>query len=222
MASPQLKLYAHPFSSYCQKALIALYENHTPFVFKELAIGDQAASDELGRLWPIKRFPVLVDGDKVVPEATIIIERLDALYPGPVRFIPDDAEAALDVRFLDRFFDHYIHTPSQKIVFDAIREPNRRDAQGVEEARAMLEQSYAWLDAHMAGREWVSGERFTLADCSAAPSLFYVDWVHKIDARFANVLAYRQRLNARPSFARAIDEARPYRQYFPLGAPERD
>ncbi|EIT69489.1 MULTISPECIES: glutathione S-transferase family protein [Hydrocarboniphaga] len=222
MASPQLKLYAHPFSSYCQKALIALYENHTPFVFKELAIGDQAASDELGRLWPIKRFPVLVDGDKVVPEATIIIERLDALYPAPVRFIPDDAEAALDVRFLDRFFDHYIHTPSQKIVFDAIREPNRRDAQGVEEARAMLEQSYAWLDAHMAGREWVSGERFTLADCSAAPSLFYVDWVHKIDARFANVLAYRQRLNARPSFARAIDEARPYRQYFPLGAPERD
>jgi len=222
MASPQLKLYAHPFSSYCQKALIALYENDTPFVFKELAIGDQAASDELGRLWPIKRFPVLVDGDKVVPEATIIIERLDALYPGPVRFIPDDAEAALDVRFLDRFFDHYIHTPSQKIVFDAIREPSRRDAQGVEEARALLEQSYAWLDAHMAGREWASGERFTLADCSAAPSLFYVDWVHKIDARFANVLAYRQRLNARPSFARAIDEARPYRQYFPLGAPERD
>ena len=129
---------------------------------------------------------------------------------------------ALEVRSLDRFFDNYVSTPQQKIVFDRIRPEADRDPYGVAEARAMLEAAYGWLDGVMAKREWAAGAQFSLADCGAAPFLFYADWTHEIDARFANVRAYRQRLLARPSFARAVDEARPYRPYFPLGAPDRD
>jgi glutathione S-transferase len=215
-----LTLYAHPFSSYCQKALIALYENATPFSCRML--GDAAAMAELAALWPMKRFPVLVDGDRTVMEATIIIEHLGLHHPGPVRLIPADAKAALEVRAMDRFFDNYIMTPQQKIVFDAIRQPENRDRQGVEEARAMLDTAYRWLDGKMAGRDWAAGESFSLADCAAAPALFYADWTHAIGEQFGNVRAYRRRLLARPSFARAVDEARPYRQFFPLGAPDRD
>jgi len=213
-------LYAHPFSSYCQKALIALYENETPFTFRML--GDAEAMAELAALWPMKRFPVLVDGDRTVMEATIIIEHLALHHPGPVRLIPADAEAALQVRAMDRFFDNYIMTPQQKVVFDAIRKPENRDRQGVEEARAMLDTAYRWLDGGMAGREWAAGDGFSLADCAAAPALFYADWTHPIGEAFTNVRAYRRRLLARPSFARAVDEARPYRRFFPLGAPDRD
>jgi glutathione S-transferase len=113
-------------------------------------------------------------------------------------------------------------TPQQKIVFDAIRKPENRDGQGVAEARAMLDIAYRWLDGKMAGRQWAAGDGFSLADCAAAPALFYADWTHAIGESFANVRAYRRRLLARPSFARAVDEARPYRQFFPLGAPDRD
>jgi glutathione S-transferase len=215
-----LVLYAHPFSSYCQKALIALYENATPFTFRML--DGEAAMAELASLWPMKRFPLLVDGDRAVMEATIIIEYLGLHHPGPVRLLPDDPKAALAVRAMDRFFDNYVSTPQQKIVFDAIRAPEHRDAYGVTEARAMLDTSYTWLDDVMADREWAAGDVFTLADCAAAPALFYADWTHPIDPPFKNVQAYRRRLLARPSFARAVDEARPYRQFFPLGAPDRD
>ena len=142
--------------------------------------------------------------------------------PGPSKLIPDDRDAALEVRMLDRFFDNYVATPQQKVVFDAIRAEPDRDPCGVREARAMLETSYAWLDARMATRIWAAGDDFTLADCAAAPFLFYADWTHAIDPRFANLRAYRERLLARPSFKRAVDEARPYRSYFPLGAPDRD
>jgi glutathione S-transferase len=213
-------LYAHPFSSYCQKALIALYENATPFTFHML--GDAQAMAELEALWPMKRFPVLVDGDRTVIEATIIIEHLGLHHPGPVRLIPADAKAALEVRAMDRFFDNYVMTPQQKIVFDAIRKPENRDRQGVDEARAMLDTAYRWLDGKMAGRQWAAGDGFSLADCAAAPALFYADWTHAIGEQFGNVRAYRRRLLARPSFARAVDEARPYRSFFPLGAPDRD
>jgi len=122
---------------------------------------------------------------------------------------------------VDRFFDNYVATPQQKIVFDALRPADRRDGHGVEEARNMLDTAYAWLDRHLAGREWAAGDAFTLADCGAAPFLFYADWTHRI-AAFGNLKAYRERLLGRPSFARAVDEARPYRKLFPLGAPERD
>ena len=215
-----LALYAHPFSSYCQKVLVALYENDTPFDYRKLDEGDHMA--RLESLWPMKRFPLLADGDRTVLEATTIVEYLQAMHPGPVRLVPDDPLAAVEVRMLDRFFDNYVSTPQQKVVFDALRPAEARDPHGVDDARRMLETSYAWLDRHMDGRRWAAGDAFTLADCGAAPFLFYADWTHPIDDRFANVLAYRGRLLARPSFARAVDEARPYRQFFPLGAPDRD
>lgn len=220
MATDLPRLYAHPFSSYCQKVLVALYENGTPFEYRNLE--DPAANAELTTLWPLRRFPVLVDAGRTVLEATCIIEYLDAHHPGPVRLLPQDRDAALEVRMLDRFFDNYVSTPQQKVVFDRLRAEADRDPFGVAEARAMLEAAYAWLDARMAGREWAAGTGFSLADCAAAPFLFYADWTHPIEARFANVRAYRARLLARPSFKRAVDEARPFRPYFPLGAPDRD
>ncbi|MEQ1579064.1 MAG: glutathione S-transferase family protein [Steroidobacteraceae bacterium] len=217
-----LKLYAHPFSSYCQKALTALYENGTPFQFRELGPDHPDVGAELAALWPLMRFPVLVDGDRTVMEATIIIEYLGLHYPGPVRLVPEDPKQAIDVRLLDRFFDNYVMTPMQKIVFDAIRPADQRDPYGVADARKLLDKAYHWLDGTLSEREWVAGGTFSLADCAAAPSMFYADWVHPIDAAFANVIAYRRRLIARPSFARAVEEARPYRSIFPLRAPDRD
>jgi glutathione S-transferase len=165
MTAPRLRLYAHPFSSYCQKALVALYENATPFDYRSL---EQAGNNaELAALWPMKRFPVLADGERTVLEASCIIEYLQLHHPGPVRLIPDDPDAALEVRMLDRFFDNYVSTPQQKAVFDAIRAEADRDPCGVREARAMLETSYAWLDARMASRTWACGDGFSLADCAA-------------------------------------------------------
>ena len=220
MPSTLPRLYAHPFSSYCQKVLIALYENRTPFEYRNLE--DAEANAELTTLWPMRRFPVLVDGNRTVLEASCVVEYLDQHYPGATRFIPEDKDAALEVRMLDRFFDNYISTPQQKCVFDAIRAEPDRDPFGVEQARSMLETAYAWLDKHMANREWAAGADFSLADCGAAPFLFYADWTHEIDPVYANVRGYRARLLARPSVKRAVDEARPYRSYFPLGAPDRD
>ena len=217
-----MKLYAHPFSSYCQKVLIALYENGTPFEFRMLTPDDAQVVAEHKALWPFKRMPVLVDDGRTVVESSIIIEYLGLQHAGPVRLIPADARAALEVRMMDRFFDHYVMTPMQKIVLNSLRDAENRDPQGVAEARNMLDTAYHWLDKAMAGREWAAGDGFSLADCAAAPSLFYADWAHPIGGEVANVRAYRQRLLARPSFARAVDEARPYRAFFPLGAPDRD
>jgi glutathione S-transferase len=183
---------------------------------------DPSAMAELAALWPLKRFPVLVDAGRTVLEASIIIEHLGLRHPGPVRLIPHDTGAALDVRMMDRFFDNYIMTPQGRIVLDSIRAPADRDELGVAEARAMLDTAYAWLDNAMAGRQWAAGDAFSLADCAAAPALFYADWTHPIGAALENVHAYRRRLLERPSFARAVDEARPYRVLFPLGAPDRD
>ncbi|WP_225412319.1 glutathione S-transferase family protein [Stigmatella hybrida] len=215
-----LKFYAHPFSSYCQKVLIALYENALPFEWRMVDNAEVMA--ELAALWPLKRFPLLVDGGHTVPESSIIIEHLQLHHPGPVRLIPEDPRAALEVRALDRFFDNYVSTPQGRIVFNQLRPEASRDPYGVSEARTQLEMAYGWLDGWMANREWASGQDFSLADCAAAPFLFYAHWTHPIDARFANVHAYRQRLLKRPSFARAVDEARPYRSFFPLGVPEQD
>ena len=217
-----LKLYAHPFSSYCQKVLVALYENGTPFEWRLLSHEDPRLMEEFAALWPLKRFPVLVDGSQAMPEASIIIEYLDLHYPGPVPMLPTDARAALEVRAMDRFFDNYISTPQQRVVGDSLRPESERDARGVADARATLDTAYGWLDKVMAHREWAAGDSFSLADCGAAPFLFYADWTHRIDTAFTHVIAYRQRLLARPSFARAVDEARVYRPLFPLGAPDRD
>jgi glutathione S-transferase len=217
-----LRLYAHPFSSYCQKVLIALYENDLAFEYRKLEPGNPEITAEFARLWPIGRFPVLVDDGRVVVEATIIIEHLGLHHEGPVRLLPTDPRAALQVRMLDRFFDNYVMTPMQKIVLDAIRSPEERDTKGVSDARALLETSYGWLEQHMAGREWAADVGFSLADCAAAPSLFYADWAHLVTGSFPRVQGYRRRLLDRASFARAVDEARPYRAFFPLGAPDRD
>jgi glutathione S-transferase len=226
-----LALYAHPFSSYSQKALVALYANDIAFEYRNLE--DPVHQRALEALWPMKRFPVLVDGtrvdgtpadgDRTVIEATAIIEYLHVRHPGPVRLLPDDPLAAVQVRMLDRFFDNYVSTPQQKVVFDAIRAEADRDPYGVAEARRMLDTSYGWLEEHLAdGRTWAAGDALSLADCAAAPFLFYADWTHRIPEACTRVHAYRARLLAWPAFARAVDEARPFRPYFPLGAPDRD
>jgi glutathione S-transferase len=215
-----LKLYAHPFSSYCQKVLIALYANDIPFELRMLDNAEAAAEQEA--LWPLKKMPVLVDGGRTVVEAAIIVEHLDVHHRGATRFLPEDAEAALDVRMMDRFFDNYVMTPVQKIVGDSLRPPANRDPYGVTEARNLLDTAYRWLDGRLDGRRWAAGDGESLADCAAAPSLFYADWVHEVPSAFANVRTYRQRLLDWPAFARAVDEARPYRKLFPLGAPDRD
>jgi len=217
-----MKLYAHPFSSYCQKVLIPLYENATPFELCLLAPDHPEVMAEHAAVWPMKKMPVVVDGARTVIEASVIVEYLDLYHPGRTRFVPADAREALEVRTMDRFFDNYVMTPMQKIVLDTIRAPDQRDPPGVADAHEMLETSYRWLNDTMKGREWAASGAFSLADCAAAPSLFYADWVHPIDASLANLRAYRGRLLARPSFARAVDEARPYRVTFPPGAPNRD
>jgi glutathione S-transferase len=215
-----LELFAHPFSSYCQKALIAFYENDIAFTYRMME--DPGVGEEFAALWPMKRFPILREDGRVVLEASIVIEYLQVHHPGPVKLIPEDPDLALEARMLDRFFDNYVMTPQGKFVFDALRGPQDRDPYGVQEAGRMLDTSYAWLDERMKGRSWAVGEAFTLADCAAAPSLFYADWTYKIPERYGHLLAYRARLLQRPSFARAIDEARRFRHYFPLGAPDRD
>jgi glutathione S-transferase len=220
-----LTLYSHPFSSYCQKVLTALYEKALPFVHRNLE--DPEAKREHAALWPIGRFPVLVDdarpaGHRMIAESTIIIEHLDLHHPGAIRLLPADPAAALEVRFMDRFFDNYVMSAMQQPVFEALRAEGNRREEAMAQARKALDLAYGWLETRMADRNWAAGESFSLADCAAAPSLFYADWVHPIGAHFPRLRAYRARLLKRPSFAQAVEEARPYRAYFPLGAPDRD
>lgn len=217
-----LALYGHPFSSYTQKVLIALYENATPFAYRCIAPEQPGHTSEWLRRWPLAKFPLLVDGDRQIVESSVIIEYLQLAYPGPVRLLPPDPMAALDVRFLDRFFDLHVMDPIQFVVSVALQRlpMTREDGQTIASER--LERAYGWLEEHLAGKTWAAGDDFTLADCAAAPSLFYADWTHPISEGFPVLRDYRDRLLARPSFARAVDEARPFRSYFPLGAPDRD
>ena len=210
-----LTMYLHPLSSYVQKAKTAFYEKDVPFEARMLDGSDPVAS-EFAALWPIGRFPVLVDDGRLTFEATSIIEYLDARFPATPRLVPDDPMAAVEVRMWDRFFDNYVSYPQQRIVYGALGREAKDDARW----QGALDTAYAMLDKHLAGREWASGDAFSLADCAAAPALLYADWSHAIPKSFANVWAYRDCLLARPSYARALDEARPYRHYFPLGAPE--
>jgi glutathione S-transferase len=217
-----LQLFAHPFSSYCQKVLIALYENGTPFTFRMLGPDQPETGAEFAGLWPIKRFPLVVEDGRTILEATTIIEYLEVRHPGGVPLIPRDPSLAVEVRMMDRVFDNYVMTPMQKIVGDVLRPEGAKDPHGVEQAHALLEKSYAWLDGVMETRAWGAGADFTLADCAAAPSLFYADWVRPILRECGALRAYRTRLLERPSVARCVDEARSYRPLFPLGAPDRD
>ncbi|WP_375739827.1 glutathione S-transferase family protein [Pseudomonas boanensis] len=217
-----LVLYGHPFSSYTQKALIALYENNTPFEFRCLGPDTPQHSADWLRLWPLGKFPVLLDGERSIAETSIIIEYLQLAHGGALRLLPTEPMAALDVRFLDRFFDLHVMSPVQHAVSGALTGDAAKRRDGLETAVEKLERAYAWLEGHLADRLWAAGEDFTLADCAAAPSLFYADWTHRISDVYPVLRAYRTRLLARPSFARAVDEARPYRPLFPLGAPDRD
>lgn len=217
-----LALYGHPFSSFTQKALVALYENSTPFEFRLLGPDQPENQDELQRRSPMGKFPMLVDGEVCLVEASVIIEYLQQTYPGPVRLIPDDPVAALEVRFLDRFFDLYVMDAMQVAVNAALKVVPMMPEDGLAHSVARLEPAYRWLDGHMGGRTWAAGEAFTLADCAAAPSLFYADWVYQIPEQYSALRAYRARLLTRPSFARAVEEARYFRPFFPLGAPDRD
>ncbi len=215
-------LFAHPFASYCQKVLIALYENDTDFTYRRLGPEDPTAFAELTALWPLKKFPVLLDQGRTYVESSVIIEHLALRYPGALQLIPKDPQQALEIRTMDRFFDNYVMTPMQRIVADFMRAASDRDPLGVAEARSTLDSAYGWLNGVMAARNWSSGADFSMSDCAAAPSLFYSDWVHEIPNEFPHVRAFRARLLARPSVARSVDEARPFRQLFPPGAPDRD
>lgn len=217
-----VQLFGHPFSSYTWKAEIALYEKDTPFEFRILDNEHPENGTELSRRSAVGKFPLLVDGDAAVFEATAIIEYLEAAHSGPIKLIPVDPEAAVKVRMMDRVFDNYVSNVMTVMVGDAMRPEQHRDPYGVKRARADLDKIYAWLDGELGGRDWACGADFTLADCAAAPSLFYADWVHPIGDHHATLKAYRARLLARSSVARCVEEARPYRAYFPLGAPDRD
>ena len=214
-----LTLYAHPFSSFSWKALIPLWTDATPFIYRNVDAAEPGVMDELKGLWPLGKFPTLVDDGEVIPEATCIIEHLQAHHPGPTPWIPG-GEDGRRVRFLDRFFDLHIQGNMQPSVNHAIWP----DGQGLAAARgrAALEIAYDWLEDNLGDDGWAVGDDFTLADCAAAPALFYADWIVPIGDARPRLAAYRTRLLAHPHVSRAVEEARPYRGYFPLGAPDRD
>jgi glutathione S-transferase len=217
-----LTVYGHPFSSYTWKALIALHENATPFEFRTISPDHPDNAAEWLQRWPLRKFPLLVDGDRQVVETSVIIEYLQLAHPGPVRLIPADAMAALDVRFMDRFFDLHVMDAAQHAVNGAISGDAVKRRDGMALSIEKLDLAYAWLETRLAASGWACGDNFTMADCAAAPALFYADWVHRIPESCANLRRYRARLLARPSVVRAVEGARPYRHLFPLGAPDRD
>jgi glutathione S-transferase len=217
-----LTLYGHPFSSYTQKVLVAVYENGLQFTFRNLGPDRPENAAEWLQRWPLGKFPLLVDGERNVAETSIIIEYLQLAHPGPVRLIPAEPMLALEVRFLDRVFDLHVMSPVQSAVGAALTGDGDKRRAGLQLAAEKLERAYGWIDAQLANRTWAAGTDFTLADCAAGPALFYADWTHPISATYSALRAYRARLLKRASFARAVDEARQYRPLFPLGAPDRD
>jgi glutathione S-transferase len=218
-AAMSLTLYFHPLSSFCQKVLVALYENETPFTPHIVDLGDAAAHAALVTIWPVGKFPVLVDAQagRTIPESSIIIEHLDRHYSGRTRFIPADGDLASQVRLYDRLFDLYVNEPMQKIVADRLRSAGTKDAPGVAQARQRLETIYGVLDRHLATHPmgWAVDGDFTMVDCAAAPALFYADRVQPFADQHPHLAAYFERLTERPSFARAVAEAKPYFHLFP-------
>ncbi|MGZ3311678.1 MAG: glutathione S-transferase family protein [Xanthobacteraceae bacterium] len=207
-----LKLYFHPLSSFCQKALVALYENDTPFEPHIVDLADAKSSAAFKAIWPIGRFPVLRDeaNDCTVPESSIIIEYLAQHYPGKTQLVPADAELARQVRLQDRFYDLYVNVPMQKVVTDKLCPSGKNDPHGVEAARTLLHTACGMIEQDMATKTWAMGDAFTMADCAAAPALFYANMLTPLGDAYPNAAAYLRRLMDRPSFARAIKEARPY------------
>ncbi|MES2980086.1 MAG: glutathione S-transferase family protein [Pseudomonadota bacterium] len=209
-----LVLHFHPLSSYCHKVLIALYEKGLPFEGRLLNLGDAAERTAFLDLWPTGKMPLLVDEGRVVPETSVIIDYLER-YPG-TRMLPDDVDARLEARLWDRLFDQYVMTPMQTIVSDRLRRPEERDPLAVPQAHATLTMSYNLIERHMAGRTWAAGSDFSMADCAAAPSLFYAATLVPFTAEHVNLRAYFERLIARPSVARTLAEAQPYFEFYPF------
>jgi glutathione S-transferase len=214
----ELKLYYHPLSSYCWKVLIALYENATPFAPALVDLQDEKQRADFHALWPIGKFPVLRDEarDWMVPESSIIIEYLAQHHPGRVDLVSRDPDIARQIRMRDRFFDLYIHQNMQKIVADHMRPEGQKDLVGVEQAKSQIRTAYEMIESEFGARKWAMGDAFTMADCSAAPALFYASKVVPRGAAQKNVAAYLERLKNRPSFARVLKEAEPYFHMFPI------
>ena len=212
-----LKLYYHPLSSFCQKVLIALYENDTPFVPHLVDLADETSRAEFLKIWPIGKFPVLRDDaeDQTIPESTTTIEYLGQHYPGKTRFVPADANRAWQTRLSDRFYDLYVHDPMQKVVGDRLRPAASKDPYGVEQAKARIATAYGMIDREMGAKTigaktWAMGDAFSMADCAAAPALFYGSMVVPFGDGERHLAAYFERLKGRPSFARVLKEAEPY------------
>jgi glutathione S-transferase len=212
-----LTLYFHPLSSFCQKVLIALYENDTPFTPNIVNLFDEAAAAEFRKLWPIGKFPLLRDDatQRTVPESSIIIEYLAQHYPGKTRLVPADPDRASQMRLRDRFYDLYVNVPMQKIVTDRLRPAGKSDPHGVEQAKTLLRAAFGVIETEIAGKTWAMGDAFTMADCAAAPALFYANLALPFGETHKNVAAYLDRLMERPSFARAVKEAQPYLALIP-------
>ncbi|MER8777715.1 glutathione S-transferase family protein [Mesorhizobium sp. M0977] len=212
-----LTMHLHPLASFCWKPLIALYENDTPFTSVVVDLGNEQSRAAFLKLWPLGKMPVLRDEalDRTVPESTIVIEYLNAYYPGPAELIPADVDLARQTRLADRFYDFYVQEPMQKIVGDRLRPEGKTDPFGVEQARAQLRSSYAVIEQDMQSRTWAVGGSFTMADCAAAPALFYADKVEPFGDKYPAVRRYHDRLLRRPSVARVIEEAQPYFKLFP-------
>jgi glutathione S-transferase len=208
-----LTFYGHPISSFTWKALIALYENNTPFDF--ITVDETTYADFIAK-WPMGKFPVLVDSDRktMTTETSVIIEYLDTYYPGRTRFIPKDIDAALEVRRWDRVFDH-INTTMAKVVLDNIRAEGQHDPIGVEEAKRAVHAAYGVAETQLGERQYIVGDSFTMADCAAAPALWYGVRNVPLDGKYPRIAAYRERLNARPSFARALKGCEPLFHLYP-------
>lgn len=209
-----LTLYLHPLAAFCWKPLIALYESGTDFTPHLIDLAKPGDAMLLESLWPMRLFPVLRDGDVVLPESSIIIEYLDLHHPGARRLVPKDATAALQVRLWDRFFDMHVQMVMTEIVRDRLRPEDRRDPLTVTELKARLDRAYVAAERHLDGREWAAGD-FSMADCAAVPALFYAGVIHPFDGHPA-LCAYFERLMARPSARRVIHEAQPFMQFFPF------
>ena len=215
-----LQLYGHPFSSYTWKALIALYANETPFEFRMVDADHPEHVELVQSAGPHGKFPVLLDGDNLIFEASSIIEYLSVKHPGQEMLVPHDADAAIGVRMLDRVFDNYVMNTMQVVVDEYIANPQAPNRAKIDAVRERLRRSYAWLDGWLEYYP-VQGQ-ITLVECAAAPSLFYADWIEQIGEDFPRLAAWRAHLLSLPPVARCVDDARPYRAYFPPGAPDRD
>jgi glutathione S-transferase len=216
-ATVPITYFYHPLASFCWKVLIAFYEKGVPFEGRIVDLSDAASREELDRIWPVGKFPVIRDVERGVelPESTIIVEYLDERFPETPRLLPSDHGLALSARLQDRFFDFYVHQPMQKIVTDKIRPEESRDPFGVEEARRTLRTSYGMVERRVREGAWFVGDAFGLADCAAFPALYYANRVAPIGDEFPGAQAYLARLGARPSVKRVLEEAEPYFKFFP-------